>query len=64
MTHATVKDHIVSYIQRTYRYGKDIAVPEVQSSKTGDDRKIEQDGFDIIYQAEVKQFLERERESS
>ena len=26
MTHATVKDHIVSYIQWTYRYGKDIDV--------------------------------------
>ena len=27
MTCATVKDNIVSFIQRSYRYGKDIAVP-------------------------------------
>ena len=26
VTYAMVKDHIVSYIQRSYRYGKDIAV--------------------------------------
>ena len=26
VTYATVKDNIVSFIQRSYRYGKDIAV--------------------------------------
>ena len=31
------------------------------SNKTGDDKKLEQDGFDMIYQAEIKQILERER---
>ena len=31
------------------------------SAKTGEVRKLEQDGFDMIYQAEIKQFLERER---
>ena len=31
------------------------------SNKTGDDKKLEQDGFDMVYQAEIKQFLERER---
>ena len=76
MTYATVKDNIVSFIQSSYRYGKDIAVSlrDLQKkdlsaerptrmicNKTGDDKKLEQDGFDIIYQEEIKQFLERER---
>ena len=76
MTDATVKDNIVSFIQRTYRYGKDIAVSlrdlqekdlsaerptRMISNKTGDDKKLEKDGFDMVYQAEIKQFLERER---
>ena len=25
-TYATVKDHIISYVQRTYRHGQDIAI--------------------------------------
>ena len=76
VTYATVKDNIVSFIQRSYRYGKDIAVSlrdlqkkdlsaerptRMISNKTGDDKKLEQDGFDMIYQAEIKQFLERVR---
>ena len=76
VTYATVKDNIASFIQRSYRYGKGIAVSlrdlqkkdlsterptRMISNKTGDDKKLEQDGFDMIYQAEIKQFLERER---
>ena len=63
MTHATVKDYIASYIQRTYQYGKDIAVSlrdqkkddmgserptRSVSAKTDDGRKLEQDHFDIL----------------
>ena len=76
MTYATVKDNIVSFIQWSYRYGKDIAVSlrdlqkkdlgaerpiRMISNKTGDDKKLKQDGVDMIYLAEIKQFLERER---
>ena len=76
VTYATVKDNIVSFIQRSYCYGKDIAVSlrdlqkkdlsaerptRMISNKTDDDKKLEQDGFDMIYQTEIKQFLERER---
>jgi hypothetical protein len=77
VTYATVKDHIVSYVQRTYKYGKDIAVSlrdlekkdltterpkRLISAETDvDKKKLEQDGFDMIYQAEIKQYLERER---
>ena len=31
------------------------------SANTGDDKKLEQDGFNRIYQAEIKQLLDRER---
>ena len=66
VTYATVKDNIVSFIQRSYRYGKDIAVSlrglqkkdliaerqtKKMSNKTGDDKKLEQNGYDMIYQA-------------
>ena len=68
-TYATVKDHIISYVQRTYRHGQDIAISlrELKkrdltseeptrkiSSKTDDSKKLEQDGFDMKYQAEIK----------
>ena len=64
VTYATIKDNIVSFIQRSYRYGKDIAVSlrdlqkkdlsterliRMISNKTGDDKKLEQNGFDMIY---------------
>ena len=62
--------------KRTYRYDKDIPVSlrdlqkkdlsaerptRMISNETGDGRKLEQDGIDMIRQAEIKQFLERER---
>ena len=69
-TYATVKDHIISY-----RHGQDIAISlrELKkrdltseeptrkiSSRTDDSKKLEQDGFDMRYQAEIKQFLDRQ----
>ena len=72
-----MKDHIISYVQRTYRHGQDIAISlrELKkrdltseeptrkiSSKTGDNKNLEQDGFDMRYQAEIKQFLDRQSE--
>ena len=70
-----MKDHIISYVQRTYRHGQDIAISlrdlkkrdltseeptRKISSKTDDNKKLEQDGFDMRYQAEIKQFLDRQ----
>ena len=70
-----MKDHIISCVQRTYRHGQDIAISlrELKkrdltseeptrkiSSKTGDNKKLEQDRFDMRYQAEIKQFLDRQ----
>ena len=69
-----MKDHIISYVQRTYRHGQDIAISlrEVKkrdltseeptrkiSSRTDDNKKLEQDGFGMRYQAKIKQFLDR-----
>ena len=75
VTYATVKDNIVSHIQRSYRYGMDVDIslrdltkkdltserPVRQiSTETDDDaRSLEQDGFDMLYQAEIKHFIER-----
>jgi hypothetical protein len=75
VTYATVKDHIVSFVQRSYKYGKDTAVSlrdlekydldkecpvrKLTTAATTDLKRIEQDGFDMIYQAEIKQHLER-----
>ena len=74
ITFATVKDHIVSFVQHTYKHGKDIGKslrdlekydlsndhPIGAISIDADDeiRKLEQDGLDIIYQATIKQFLD------
>ena len=70
-----MKDHIISYVQQTYRHGQDIAISlrELKkrdltseeptrkiSSRTDDNKKLEQDGFDMRYQAEIKQFLDRQ----
>jgi len=70
-----VKEHIISYAQRAYRYGKYIVgslqnlkkldlkqqrpTKQVTTAKDMDTRKLEQDGFHIMYQAEIKQYLER-----
>ena len=75
MTYDTVKDHVVQVIQRTYRRGQDIAKalremekldlsPEVpsraMSTETDEDiRRVQQEGLDILYKAEVQQYMER-----
>ena len=77
VTYATVKDHIINYVQRTYRHGKDVALSLRNLEKedlstirpqrmvsTNDDvtvKAVEQAGLDIDYQEEMKQFLDRKR---
>jgi len=64
VTYATIKEQIISYEQRTYCYGEDIAgslqdlkkldlkqqqpTPQESTEKEIDSRKLEQDGFHII----------------
>ena len=67
MTYNTVKDHIVQYVQKTYRNGQDIAIalrnlqkvdlmgerPHRGESFSPDENeaRMEQSGLDIVYQA-------------
>ena len=75
VTYATVKDHIITYIQKTYEHGKDIAdslrelkvkdltavepTRQLSTKSVEAEQKIEQHGFDYLYQAEIKSFVER-----
>jgi hypothetical protein len=75
VSYDTVKDHIVQYIQKTYRNGQDAAVSirklvvmdlTPHEPKRGISRDIDatanlkaQAGKDILYQAKLKRYLER-----
>ena len=75
MTSNTVKDHIVQYVQKTSKNGQDIAISlwNIEKRDLMRDRpfrgevvsinankaRIEQDGLDIIYQAQITRYLER-----
>jgi hypothetical protein len=75
VSYDTVKDHIVQYVQKTYRNGQDAAV-SIRNLVVMDltphepTRSISRDvdatanlkaqaGKDILYQAELKRYLER-----
>ena len=74
-TYATVKDSIVQYVQKTYKDGHDVAVPlrdmqkkdlkpheptrKLSKKSDADAKKIEQDGFDIVYQAALTRYMDR-----
>ena len=71
----TVKDHIIQTIQRTYKHGKDIAdtirkmekmdfgklapVRAISTEADDDDREIDQKGKDMLYQAEIENYMTR-----
>jgi hypothetical protein len=74
-TYATVKDVIISYIQKTFKDGNDVA-QSIKEGKTIDLKeeepkrvisdnedeklaKLEQTGYDIKYQEELRHFLDR-----
>jgi hypothetical protein len=75
VSYDTVKDHIVQYVQKTYRNGQDAAVsiknlevidltshePSRGSSTRIDNAENlkQQAGMDIMYQAELERYLER-----
>ena len=74
-TFETVKQHLIEYVQRTYKYGQDVAIslremelidmnekrPTMYSSESTDpdERQLENEGLKISYQAEVTRFIER-----
>ena len=75
-TYASVLEHIIQHIQKTFDNGEDIAVSlkkmeivdldaeapvRAISLETNEDkRKIEQDGYDILYQERTRRHLDRE----
>ena len=74
-TYNTVKAAIVQEVQRKFKFGSDVAKSirdgqrfdlsgvkpdrQVSGETDGDKKKIEQDGFDIKYQEEIRVFLDR-----
>jgi len=74
-TYATIKDHIVQYVQKTYKDGMDVAASlrdmqkkDLKSLKPGRKisieadaatKKIEQAGFDIEFNAELSRWMDR-----
>ena len=74
VTYETVKEHIVQYVQKTYKCGQDIAVSlrdlqkkdltpnaPVRGTSSEQDTNAnsrEQAGMDIMYQAELEQYLD------
>ena len=75
MTYNTVKDHIVQDIQKTYKSRQAITISLRNLEKKNlmgvrpfrgeaismdaNEARIEQDGLDIVYQAQITRFLER-----
>ena len=75
ITYKTMKEHMIQQVQRMYRHGHDIAmslrnlekidlVKEVPERKLTDKQpdkegQTDQVGLDMVYQAEIKQFLAR-----
>jgi hypothetical protein len=73
-TYQTVKDYIIQLVQKSFRNGKDVAdsirkmdrinmtskIPIRLSGVTNaDDRATEQEGYDILYKAEVDMYTKR-----
>ena len=77
VTYDTVKDHIIINIQKSFQGGDDIAeslrdmkvidlekekpVRQLSENKDANERKIEQDGYDIVYSGEIQSYIERTR---
>ncbi len=75
VSYDTVKDHIVQYVQKTYRNGQDAAVSirnlvimdlsshvpnrGIATAADATANLHQQAGIDILYQAELKRYLDR-----
>jgi hypothetical protein len=77
VTYQTVKDYIIQLVQKSYRNGKDVAdslrkMEKIDMSKnmparkisqeTGVDKTTEQEGFDMLYKAEIDIYTKRNHE--
>jgi hypothetical protein len=77
VTYQTVKEYIIQLVQKTYKNGKDVAdslrkmekidmtknMPTRKlSQETGTDKIMEQEGFDMLYKAEINIYTKRKHE--
>jgi hypothetical protein len=74
VTYGTVKDYIIQLVQKSFRNGKDVAnslrkmekinmtkniLTRKISKETGTDKATEQEGFDMLYKAEIHIYTKR-----
>jgi hypothetical protein len=77
VTYQTVKDYIIQLVQKSFRNGKDVAdswrktekinitkhMPTRNiSQETGADKVTEQEGFNMLYKAEIDIYTKRRHE--
>jgi hypothetical protein len=77
VTYQTVKDYIIQLVQKSFRNGKDVAdslrkMEKINMTKhmlirkisqdTGTDKVTEQEGFDMLYKAEIDIYTKRRHE--
>jgi hypothetical protein len=74
-TYQTVKDYIIQLVQKSFRNGKDVAdsirkmdridmtskipIRRISGATNADDRVTEQEGYDILYKAEIDMYAKR-----
>jgi hypothetical protein len=76
-TYQTVKDYIIQLVQKSFKNGKDVAnsirkmeridmtakIPVQKISEaSADDKATEQEGYDILYKAEIDMYMKRKHE--
>jgi hypothetical protein len=77
-TYQTVKDYIIQLVQKPLRNGKDVAnsirkmdridmtskipIRRISGATNADDRVTEQEGYDIMYKAEIDMYTKRKHE--
>jgi hypothetical protein len=77
-TYQTVKDYIIQLVQKSFRNGKDVAdyirkmdridmtskipIRRISGATNADNRVTEQEGYNILYKAEIDMFTKRKHE--
>jgi hypothetical protein len=74
-TYQTVKDYIIQLVQKSFRNGKDVTdsirkmdridmtskipIRRISGATNADDRVTEQEGYNILYKAEIDMYMKR-----
>jgi hypothetical protein len=77
-TYQTVKDYIIQLVQKSFRNGKDIAdsirkmekmdmttkipIRKISGASGASEKTTEQEGYDILYKAEIDMYMKRKHE--